>query len=217
MLFVFFDFDDILIDGDCVIFWGCYMIELGWVEKIVFLYQECCFMEFYVEGWLVMEDYMDFSLVFIVGCILVEIVGVVEDFVVWIIVLCIYVDVLCCLECYCQVGDCLLIIFVLVYFLVSVIGCWLGVDEVLVIDIEECDGFYIGCICGIFIYCEGKVCCFDVWLVQEGEMLVGVIFYFDLCNDLLLFLWVDWLYMVNFDLVLFGYVCEVGWLVLEWC
>lgn len=67
------------------------------------------------------------------------------------------------------------------------------------------DGVFMGNLFGIVMFGVGKIVCVMEWFVQCGQCMMDflcIVFYSDLCNDLLLFEVVLYLVVVSFDIIL---------------
>lgn len=215
-MLMIFDFDNILIQGDSSMVWSQFMVCEGLVMQKGYFVCEVWLMVDYDWGEMNIVDYVVLIQVLLVGILKLDVDVLVVCCVCEVILFWVYLQVwefICCLW---VEGEQMLIIFVMVSLLVQVVVVVLEIDQVLGIDVVMVDGGYSGEIIGIFSYQQGKVVCLvqwcEVYLQYDGE----VMFYIDFINDLLLCLYVDCVWLVNFCLQLQVVGVGYGWLVLSW-
>ncbi|MFC6301796.1 HAD-IB family hydrolase [Pseudomonas sp. CCM 7893] len=216
MALALFDLDETLIKGDSSTLWSREMVRLGWVDGALFMEQDTQLMSAYSDGKLVMEDYMAFSLVPMAGRRESEVAACVADFIRRVIAPAVYQEARKTIDTHRAIGDRLLVISASGAHLVKPIAAYLGIDDVLAIDLETERGCFSGCTQGVLTYREGKVTRLMEWLQAEGESLEGASFYSDSRNDLPLLSQVSQPYTVNPDPVLRAHAQAAGWPVLSW-
>ena len=216
MALALFDLDETLINGDCASLWSEQMVQLGWVDGLLFLEQEKSLMAQYAQGTLAMEDYMAFTLSPLVGRTPEEVAYVVEAFVEDVIEPIFYTDASRCIAEHKSAGNRLVVISASAHFLVSAIAEHYGIEEVLAINLEQQHGFYTGRTEGVLTYREGKVTRLHSWLAEHNESMQGAYFYSDSRNDLPLLSLVDQPFTVNPDPVLRHHAEQNNWPILTW-
>jgi len=216
MALAIFDLDDTLIHGDCSTLWSQEMVRLGWVDGEAFMQRDSELMAAYGRGELAMEDYMAFSLAPLAGRSATDVAVLVAGFIEAVIAPAVYQDARETITRHRAAGDRLLVISASSAHLVVPIAAYLGIDDVLAIDLELEGGHFNGRTRGVLTYREGKVLRLMDWLETEGESLEGASFYSDSRNDLPLLGKVSQPRTVNPDPALLAHAQQAGWPVLEW-
>jgi len=216
MTLAIFDLDETLIANDSGSAWIEYLVENGHVEQ-AFIERDAEYMTRYNAGKLAMDEYMEFSLQPVVGKTRAELDLLTPDFVEQKIAPTIYPQAAPLIQELREAGHRVLIISATVEFVVRPIARYLGVDDVLAINIEyDAEGRATGCTEGVLSFREGKVTRLQQWLEETGESLADAQFYSDSINDLPLLEYVDYPFATNPHARLAPIAAERGWPVIDW-
>ncbi|WP_409309662.1 HAD family hydrolase [Pectobacterium sp. B1J-3] len=217
MKLALFDLDDTLIEGDCASLWGQYMQRLGWVTDPQFLLTEQTLMQQYAEGVLLMDDYMRFTLVPLIGRKPEDVAESVAHFIDDMIRPAIRPAAEQRVREHRERGDRLIVVSASGRHLVEPISRCFGIEETLSIDLAVKEGRYTGLTQGTMTFREGKVTRLGQLLGDEKDRLLdSASFYSDSANDLPLLQRVGFPYVVNPDPVLLQHAQRAGWPVLNW-
>lgn len=206
-----FDLDNTLLAGDSDYLWGCFLGELGVVDRASYERENERFYQEYREGRLDIMAFLAFSLKplsehprdqldawhrqFMQDKIEPLITRRAEQLV----------------ERHRGAGDTLMIITATNAFVTEPIARRLGIPHLIATEPEQGDDGYTGRVAGIPSFREGKVERLDDWLQRHQETLDGSWFYSDSHNDLPLLERVDHPVAVDPDEQLAARAGEHGW------
>ncbi|WP_256384310.1 HAD family hydrolase [Photobacterium toruni] len=210
-----FDLDETLIAADTTHLWHHFLVEKGLAPPSL-LTHENTMMAADAKDSLNMSSYITTTLEPLTGKSLHTIRHLVDDFIREVITPAIYPQALERIEWHRKRGDHLLIISATGEHLVRPIATFLGIDDVIAIEIEQNHGVYTGKTTGILSFKEGKVERLKRWLQQQNHRYKGCYGYSDSINDLPLLNFVNKPFAVNPDPALAMHAQMQEWTIMDW-
>ncbi len=212
MALAIFDLDNTLLAGDSDHLWGEFIIEQGIVDAEAHRRQNDRFYEDYCRGELDIHAYQRFALAPLVGRDPAELARWHDEFMRRHIEPIILPKGEALIAEHKARGDTVMIITATNTFITRPIARRLGVDTLLGTEPEvDENGRYTGGIIGIPTFQHGKVARLEQWLAENGETLVGSIFYSDSHNDIPLLEKVEHPVAVDPDEKLTQHAQKHGW------
>ncbi|HFV9294640.1 MULTISPECIES: HAD family phosphatase [Serratia] len=211
-----FDLDETLIDDDSASLWVRWLVAEGFAPAELER-QEQLLMQSYYQGQLSMEDYMQATLVPLVGLSTQTVAGWVQRYIRRDILPRVYPAARERMQWHRERGDCILVISATGEHLVAPIAEQLGADGALAIGVEVAEGRFTGNTYGTMTYQQGKVIRLQQWLQQHPELQFAHSHgYSDSINDKAMLEYVDSATVINPNSDL-GALAELhGWEVCHW-
>ncbi|MFS7161527.1 HAD family hydrolase [Serratia proteamaculans] len=211
-----FDLDETLIDDDSASLWMRWLVTEGFAPEEL-EQQEQQLMQFYYQGKLSMEDYMQATLAPLAGLSTQTVAGWVQRYIRRDILPRVYPAARERLLWHRERGDCILVISATGEHLVAPIAAQLGADGALAIGVEVQDGRFTGNTYGTMTYQQGKVIRLKKWLAEHPELSFEHSHgYSDSLNDKAMLEYVDSATVINPDTELNALAVEKGWEICRW-
>ncbi len=211
MALALFDLDNTLIAGDSDHSWGEFLVEQGIVDAEHFASRNDQFYQDYLQGNLVISEYLKFALAPLAGKNLDTLAQWHQKFMEIKIKPLMLPKAKQLLEHHKQLGHRLVIITSTNSFVATPICNTLGVDDNITSEAEVSEGKYTGRSIGTPCYREGKVKRLQSWLSEQELDLSGSFAYTDSINDLPLLYAVENPVVVDGDELLKKKALEEGW------
>lgn len=215
MSLAIFDLDDTLLDGDSSSLFLHYLVERGHAPADM-LPREAAMMEDYHAGRLAMDDYMTFTLQPLRGVRVEAVAAMVEAYVRDILLPRVFPAARAELAACRAEGRRLLVISATGVHVVAPMARALGIEDVLAIELDICDGCYTGRTTGTLTYRHGKVERLHAWAAATAQSLHDSLGYSDSINDVPLLEAVSRAHVVNPAPALARIAGERGWQTLRW-
>jgi HAD superfamily hydrolase (TIGR01490 family) len=215
MSLAIFDLDNTLLAGDSDYLWGCFLGELGVVERASYERENARFYDDYRAGRLDIMAFLAFSLRPLAEHDLQQLQRWHARFMAEKIEPLITPAAERLVATHRDAGDTLLIITATNAFVTAPIAQRLGVPHLIATEPELSGGRYTGRVAGIPSFREGKVERLQHWLATHGGTLQGATFYSDSQNDLPLLERVDHPVAVDPDPQLHAVARQQGWPVIS--
>lgn len=184
MSLAIFDLDNTLIATDSDHAWGEFLLSRGAVDPVAFQAANDAFLADYQAGTLDIHAFLTVALAPLADYPLETLNAWHREF----MAECIEPHVLPAglelLDQHRQRGDTLLIITATNRFVTAPIARRLGVDHLIAVEPEVCNGAYTGKVDGVPSFREGKVTRLEAWRRAHQQPLDGAYFYSDSHNDL---------------------------------
>ena len=210
-----FDLDNTLLAGDSDYLWGCFLCEIGVVERASYERENARFYADYRAGRLDIMAFLAFSLRPLAEHAPEELLRWHARFMAEMIEPLITPDAERLIARHRDAGDTLLIITATNAFVTAPIAQRLGVPHLIATEPEFSAGRYTGRVAGTPSFREGKVTRLEHWLATHAGTLDGATFYSDSHNDLPLLERVDHPVAVDPDPALHAHATQRGWPVIS--
>lgn len=215
MALALFDLDDTLLDGDSATLWFDYLINSGIAPKSMQA-AEHQMMQLYYRGELAMEEYMNFTLQPLVGRKVEEVNSWMEVVLRQDIVPRLFPQGQARLDWHRQRGDRIVLISASGEHIVKPIAKYMGIDDVIAINLAQVEGCYTGKTEGVLSYQAGKVIRLQEWLSNNPHSLDDSYGYSDSINDVPLLNTVANSWAINPGDKLSAIAVKQGWEIVKW-
>jgi HAD superfamily hydrolase (TIGR01490 family) len=215
MALALFDLDDTLLDGDSATLWFDYLINSGIAPKSMQA-AEHQMMQLYYRGELAMEEYMNFTLQPLVGRKVEEVNSWMEVVLRHDIVPRLFPQGQARLDWHRQRGDRIVLISASGEHIVKPIAKYMGIDDVIAINLAQVEGCYTGKTEGVLSYQAGKVIRLQEWLSNNPHSLDDSYGYSDSINDVPLLNTVANSWAINPGDKLSAIAVKQGWEIVKW-
>lgn len=215
MALALFDLDDTLLDGDSASLWFNYLIKNGIAPESM-QEEEHHMMQLYYRGELAMEEYMQFTLQPLAGRSVHEVSGWMNDVLQRDIAPRLFPQGQARLDWHRARGDRIVLISASGENIVKPIAGYMGIDDVIAINLEQTDGCYTGKTEGVLSYQAGKVIRLQEWLLGNPHSLADSYGYSDSINDVPLLEAVAHSWVINPGDKLSAVAAQQGWQIVKW-
>ena len=215
MALALFDLDDTLIDGDSATLWFDFLIEKGIAPQSMQAEEHAMIQQYY-RGELAMEDYMVFTLQPLIGKTVEEVEAYMQELLHRSIVPRLFPQGLERLEWHRKRGDQIILISASGEQIVKPIAAYLGIDDVIAINLQQKEGRYTGQTEGVLSYQKGKVLRLQAWLQEHPHSLKGSYAYSDSINDVPMLEFVEMPWVINPAPHLEMLADQRGWFIAHW-
>jgi HAD superfamily hydrolase (TIGR01490 family) len=206
-----FDLDNTLLAGDSDYLWGCFLGQLGVVDRDNYERENQRFYDDYRAGRLDIMAFLAFSLRPLSQHARDELDAWHLRFMRERIEPLVTPAAEALVQRHREAGDTLVIITATNAFVTAPIARRFGIPHLIATEPEVADGRFTGRVAGVPSFREGKVARLEAWLDEQGETLAGSTFYSDSHNDLPLLERVDHPVAVDPDDVLARHARDRGW------
>ena len=215
MALALFDLDDTLLNGDSATLWFDYLINSGIAPKSMQA-AEHQMMQLYYRGELAMEEYMNFTLQPLAGRKVDEVNRWMEAVLQQDIAPRLFPQGQAQLDWHRERGDRIVLISASGEHIVKPIAKYMGIDDVIAINLAQAEGCYTGKTEGVLSYQAGKVIRLQEWLRNNPHSLDGSYGYSDSINDVPLLNTVANSWAINPGDKLSAIAMQQGWKVVKW-
>ena len=215
MALALFDLDDTLLDGDSATLWFDYLIKTGIAPQSMQA-EEHRMMQLYYRGELAMEEYMNFTLQPFAGRKVDEVRSWMEAVLQQDIVPRLFPQGQARLDWHRQRGDRIVLISASGEHIVKPIAKYMGIDDVIAINLAQVEGCYTGKPEGVLSYQAGKVIRLQEWLSNNPHSLDDSYGYSDSINDVPLLNTVANSWAINPGDKLSAIAVKQGWEIVKW-
>lgn len=205
-----FDLDRTLLSGDSDYAWGCFLEEMGAVDKH-HQKQNAHFYHLYQTKKLDIHDYIRFALEPLVGRPKKQLLAWRRRFIATVVRPMISQSAQDLIKQHKSHGDVTIIVTATNNFITQPIAKLFAVDYLIATEIEEKNGAFTGGVHGVPCFQEGKVSRFRQWLKTHNRPYGRSWFYSDSINDLPLLEYVDRAVVVNGDQELLQHAQARNW------
>ena len=181
MALALFDLDDTLIDGDSATLWFDFLIEKGIAPQSMQAEEHAMIQQYY-RGELAMEDYMVFTLQPLIEKTVAEVETLMQELLHRSIVPRLFPQGLDRLQWHRDRGDQIILISASGEQIVKPIAAYLGIDDVIAINLDQNDGCYTGKTTGVLSYQKGKVTRLQQWLTVITSYSIHYTKLYDRCH-----------------------------------
>ena len=215
MALALFDLDDTLLDGDSATLWFDYLINSGIAPKSMQA-AEHQMMQLYYRGELAMEEYMNFTLQPFAGRKVDEVRSWMEAVLQQDIVPRLFPQGQARLDWHRKRGDRIVLISASGEHIVKPIAQYMGIEDVIAINLAQTEGCYTGKTEGVLSYQAGKVIRLQEWLSNKPHSLEDSYGYSDSINDVPLLNTVANSCAINPGDKLSAIAVQQGWKIVKW-
>ena len=215
MALALFDLDDTLLDGDSATLWFDYLIKTG-IAPPSMQAAEHQMMQLYYRGELAMEEYMNFTLQPLIGREVDEVNSWMEVVLRQDIVPRLFPQGQARLAWHRDRGDRIVLISASGEHIVKPIAKYMGIDDVIAINLAQVEGCYTGKTEGVLSYQAGKVIRLQEWLSNKPHSLEDSYGYSDSINDVPLLNTVANSCAINPGDKLSAIAVQQGWKIVKW-
>ncbi len=210
-----FDLDETLIAADASTLWAEYLVaQRGADPKLITENQAVLRKKKHSK--LDLKHYMALTLAPVAGYSVEEVKGWVDDFIAQSIIPAIYTEALERLDWHRRRGDHILLVSASGEHIVEPIAKYLGIENVLAIQLETHNDHYTGHTVGTLSYQKGKVARMKTWINSQSNSYRGCYGYSDSINDLPLLEMVDRPFAINPDPALALHAQMNEWTIMDW-
>ncbi|NCB57507.1 MAG: HAD family hydrolase [Gammaproteobacteria bacterium] len=215
MALALFDLDDTLLDGDSATLWFDYLIETGIAPKSM-QEEEHQMIQLYYRGELAMEEYMNFTLQPLAGRQVSQVRRWMDELLEREIAPRLFPQGQARLDWHRERGDRIVLISASGENIVRPIAEFMGINDVIAINLQQEDGCYTGKTQGVLSYQAGKVIRLQEWLRENPHSLEDSFGYSDSINDVPLLETVSNPWAINPAERLSVVAMQMGWNIAKW-